>query len=329
MMLTRKDAIRCWVTATLVAGLLAGCSAGAPGEDPAEPVASTVTEPAKLDGTYSFELSPQTTLSGKEIPESAAVTLTVALRSVCDPSGQGCVATAALIDPPEEFAGDRIDSMVFDYVDGRWLGVSPALIGCGGPPVAWFERYQIVELQPQPDGTLSGRDYNRMVDDTKCSNRGRTLTAKRVGDIDPAVSVSDPALQPPLVTNRAQNLRGRYRLTATAKSTGKVEDRGEYDVTTWCVRTGAQCLSLLADGAELKRFYTYLFDAGKWTRDVKDQPSKCSDGAVSVRSSHTEFPLPQPADSPIAKLVGSSHLEEGPPCPAAGDFEYVWERVGD
>lgn len=182
------------------------------------------------------------------------------------------------------------------------------------------ERWQVITLQPQPDGKLAG-DY---VDESPagCGFK-RTVTFTRTGDVDVA-NLPDPASQAPRVMSPAEALHGRYHGTLTYYDGSKSDD--DYVVRTDCLRRGERCISYLRSPDALVQL---VFANGKWTRDNQwDKP--CFDGATSHVTSTAELPLPQPPQDPITLLTGHGHLElSGSACADSGDYDARFERIGD
>jgi serine/threonine-protein kinase len=266
-------------------------------------------------GTYTADFGPDTNLDGKpwEGAGAAPATETWGVRSVCRPAG--CVATASRIRGQTTY----VSTLVFDDVGGRWMAVGIDSGTCLN--AAPDERWEVVTLQPRPDGTLSGE--SSITDSSGCVDK-RTVTFTRIGDVD-VNSLPDPASQPPRLASPAEALHGRYH-DVTTYSTGIEEN--DFGVRTDCLRTGERCMSSFHNPNQERDF---IFGNGKWTRNEQfDAP--CSIGGTTHVAMTGEFPLPQPRQNPITLLTGHGH--QGAPgnttaCAAGGDYDEKFTRTGD
>jgi serine/threonine-protein kinase len=259
--------------------------------------------PGPFTGTYTADLGPQTDLDGKPYDGATPATETWGVRSVCRPGG--CVATASR----RTGKTTAVSTMVFDDVGGRWVAVAVGSGTCANAPA---ERWEVVTLQPHPDGTLSGEHSSTA---SNVCARLRTVTFTRTGDVDVA-SLPDPVTQPPRVVSAAEALHGRYHYTRTHPDGYTYE----YDlaVRTDCLRTGDRCMSYFY-GPNGR--YPLLFGGGKWIVDIN------TDAPCTGSHTTAEYPLPQPLRDPITPLTGHGHVQTSG-CPG-GDFNDNFVRTGD
>ena len=119
-------------------------------------------------------------------------------RGVC-----GRYAGPAGVWPPQPPVGSfpRLE-VVFDDVGGRWLAVSmPAATAPGKCEDLTGERFDVVSLQPRPDGTMTG-EWTTSNPQARCFHK-RTVTFTRTGDTDVGI-LADPASLPPRVVSPAE-----------------------------------------------------------------------------------------------------------------------------
>ncbi|OBH04238.1 hypothetical protein A5696_06195 [Mycobacterium sp. E2699] len=252
-----------------------------------------------------------------DVPASAAAptTDTYAVRSACGPTG--CRATAARLSGELRLA----PTSVFDEVDGRWVAVSLGSDKCRDSPKA--EVWQVLTLQPRPDGTLTG-EY-RGASENAC-NEKRTVTFTRTGDVD-ITKLPDPGALPPRVASPAEALQGRYHVTRKFKRAVPPQ-QGDQAVVTDCLRTGDRCMSYLHS----KTIDTpLLFAGGVWNLHVEHDDNDPGCGGPVYAKATGQYPLPQPPQDPIAVLTGHNHLDEsgGPNCQWSLDYDETLTRTGD
>jgi serine/threonine-protein kinase len=159
---------------------------------------------------------------------------------------------------------------------------------------------------------------------TSCT-RNQELILTRTGDVQANVSVADPGAQPALVASPAQGLRGRYQETDTYTEGGR-SAQINYDISTYCLRTGKRCLSSWQNPDDSK---TMIFENGKWTLTTTSADSTCKSGGDAHREITLEYPLPESAEDPIIVLTGRGHYTITGACPYSSDFESKVERTGD
>jgi hypothetical protein len=276
------------------------------------PSATTTVVPntGPFTGTFTADFGPELDRAGQPV-EGAPPPYqeTWRLRSVCGASG--CVATAA--------TGGQFPAtlVVFDDIGARWLAVAVSSAKCKNLDSEWWD---VVSLQPRPDGTMSGEWIT--TNSQACYDK-RTVTFTRTGDTDIG-SLTDPASQPPRMVSPAEALHGRYHSEMIDPSGAKEE----YDlsVRTDCLRTGERCLSyFLTSIGE----YPSVFGNGKWTLIWEYDASCASGGASHVRKS-AEFPLPHPPQDPITLLAGQGRDEEAGACTLASPvYDQKFVRTGD
>ncbi|WP_197283568.1 serine/threonine-protein kinase [Mycobacterium sp. Marseille-P9652] len=283
----------------------------APGPSGVAPAPNT----GPLTGIYRIDFGPGTTLDdvpGKGVPP---VTDTYAIRSVCRPTG--CVATASRLSGELKLAPNP----VFDQVDGRWVAVTIGSDKCRDAPA---EVWQVLTLQPRPDGGLAG-EY-RGASANAC-NEKRMVTVTRTGDVD-VNTLPDPAGLPPRAGSPAEALHGRYHLTRKFEQ-GIPPQQGDQAVTTDCLRTGERCMSYFHS----KVIDTPLiFAAGGWTLHVEHDDNDPGCGGLVYAKATGNYALPQPPQDPITSLTGHDHLDESsgkPTCMWSVNFVETYTRMGD
>ncbi len=251
-----------------------------------------------------------------DVPAAAAkpTTDTYAVRSAC--GSNGCRATASRLSGELRLAS----SSVFDEVDGRWVAVSLGSDKCRDAPA---EVWQVLSLQPQPDGTLTG-EY-RGASENACNER-RTVTFTRTGDVD-INTLPDPSTLPPRVASPAEALHGRYHVTRKFKKAIPAQ-QGDQAVVTDCLRGGDRCMSYLHS----KTIDTPLvFAGGTWSLHVEHDDNDPGCGGLVYAKATGQYPLPQPPRDPIKLLTGHNHLDEsgGPNCQWSLDYDETLTRTGD
>jgi hypothetical protein len=181
-----------------------GASVADPATDTASPATSTRVSPVTgpvLDGTFrvDFDYTKQTVNGVPIINLPPNDSSWWAFRSMC--TSVGCVATgAALGDVNHQEATGGAD--VLRFAGGHWQD-TPKLqppAQCAGArngaitdtvTVSW-------SFEPQPDGTLQGVQIVTTVTNecggTKGTVRRTPISATRIGDVPPSVTLADPAL---------------------------------------------------------------------------------------------------------------------------------------
>jgi serine/threonine protein kinase len=255
------------------------------GTNSAAPNASAFT------GTFTVDFGPQLNAAGN--PQGGPPSKeTWRLRSAC--GANGCVANAINNNDP-------LGARVFDFVDGRWLAVTNTPAKCKDHD---GQAWNIMSVQPQPDGTLSGEFF--VQNSMECYVKGG-VTFTRTGDTDVA-QLPDPANQPPRVVSPAEALHGSYHSTATFSYDSKKYE-ANFTVRTYCMRTGDSCMSYLYPSGESEAD-PLVFTSGTWllTKDSDYTPGgSCGADALAHLHATREFPLPQPLQHPITMLIGSGN----------------------
>ncbi len=274
------------------------------------PASTAPPNTGPFTGIYSAHFSEATRIDGAPAAGAPAATDTYAVRSVCRPTG--CVATASRLSGDFKLAS----TAVFDQVDGRWFGIALDSDKCRDNAA---EVWQVLTLQPAPDGTLTG-EYRG--ESSNSCNQKRTLTFTRTGDVD-VNSLPDPAGLPPRVLSPGEALHGHYRIKRNFGRYG-LQQEDEF-VSTDCLRTGDRCMSY---------FYTagsdepLVFDGGKWIFSVAyaQTSPQCKN---LYYNSTAQYPLPQPPQNPVTLLTGHGHLNQSGSCAADTDFTETITRTGD
>jgi serine/threonine-protein kinase len=324
----RKSNARWWalaagvVAVALVAAAVLVISNRHGGTESATTSSPGVAEPpansGPFTGTFTAAFGPQLDPDGKTYAgASPAFTETWQVSSNCRPSG--CVATAAA---GSQFASPAV---VFDDVGGQWRAVtSPAKSAPGGCQLD-AERFDVVTLQPHPDGTLTG-EWTTTTSQT-CFHK-RTVTFTRTGDTDVS-ALPDPMSEPPRVISPAEGLRGIYH-SERDSANGAAQLTHDYGVRTDCLRTGTRCMSFfITINAADKAYQALVFGDGKWThREVYD--AACPTGGNVHVVVDSQYPLPAPALDPIPLLTGTGHFDTtgGTTCTST-DFDERLIRTGD
>lgn len=266
--------------------------------------------PGPLNGIYRADFGVATDLDGNG-RGPAPTTVNYGLRSVC--RGSPCVATASKLNGDSTFPAQ----LVFDEVDGRWLGVAFGAEQCRR---ASTQYWQVFTLQPGPDGTLSGE--LRATSANTCRYK-RTVTFTRTDDVD-VNAVADPALLPARVASPAEALRGSYRVQRSYPD-GTPSQPADEVVTTVCTRTGERCMSYFHGPVS---DIPLVFADGIWTL-AEEADYQCPAGGTLHFSVTGRFPLPQPPQDPISLLSGSGHQEQTGACSVNTDFTQTFTRTGD
>jgi serine/threonine protein kinase len=262
-------------------------------------------------GTFTADFGPNLDLAGKPIGGAAPASKdTWRLRSVCGASG--CVATAV---PGARFPAKG--EVVFDDVGGRWIAVATSTEKCNNVD---SERFDVVSLQPRPDGTMAGE---WIVSDSEGCYAKRTVTFTRTADTDVSL-LTDPASQPSRVVSLAQGLHGRYHNTVTFTD-GSKPPESDYSVRTYCLRSGDRCMSFFYSPDYAKPL---VFANGKWTLNWPVE-GPCSAGGTEHVKQTADYPMPQPPLDPITLLTGHGHWEDTSSACGSSDFDDKFVRTGD
>jgi len=225
------------------------------------------------------------------------------------------VATASRVDGSQS-AGS---TMVLDEIDGRWTAVSATQGTCLNAPAEYWER---LTLQPLSDGKLQGEFIVRST--TSCS-RNQQVMFTRTGNVQDNVSVADPAAQPPRATSPARGLHGRYQETDTYVDGGRTA-QVNFDIQTYCLRTGERCLSYWQNPNDTK---VLVFSQNQWVLADTSEDATCKNGGRAHSEVTLQYPLPQSAQDPITLLTGRGHYTVIGECPFNSDFDSRVQRTGD
>lgn len=311
-MTTRDKMVRVLAALALAGTAVAGCSGTADDGSGSD----TEVPQATLDGTYTLKLgalsSPGT---GTDEWGPDPIEVTMSIRSTC--LGE-CVASALMMDPPPELS---TSSFELDFIDGRWVSVGKHLATCGDQETVEFKT---LSLEPRDNDELAGI-YRSLTASNNGCNADRPATLTRIGDLDPAVTIPDPATMPARVVNRASGLNGEYRMQFTDNATGEQHPEITRRVHTYCMRSGIDCVTLMTSENHV---LTWVFNQGKWTYSM-NTPDKCPDGRATVDHDSAEFGLPSPAADPIPSLTGVRHQSTDAPCAAKSEHTVTAERIGD
>jgi hypothetical protein len=265
-----------------------------------------------LDGTFAVEFGSPTTPDGQPYENAPGGAETWVIESACNPA---CVATASRIDGSQSSAS----TMVLDQVDGRWTAVNATPGSCRN---AQTEVWEQMTLQSQPDGKLQGEFIVRS---TSGCARNQQVTFTRTGDAPKGVSIADAAAQPARVSSPAEALRGRYQEIDTYTTDGRSAE-ANFDIQTYCLRTGQRCLSYWLNPNDAK---ILVFAQGQWVLANTSADSECKSGGRAHREISLQYPLPQPPQDPITLLTGRGHYTITGDCPYNSDFDSRVQRTGD
>lgn len=269
------------------------------------------------NGTFTASFGAPTQPNGQPFQSSSGGNETWVIKSACEDGNDKCVASATKVDGSLTSA----TALVLDQVDGRWESVNTKEGKCGG--AASTEVWESMSLQSQPDGSLEGEFIVRSSDPNCASNR--TVTFTRTGDVEEGVSVADPATLPARVASGAQALRGRYQEVDIYKDGNRSADVN-FDISTYCLRTGDRCLSYWLTPGDVK---ILTFDKNQFVLANMSSDSTCEKGGPAHREITLQYPLPTPAQDPITLLTGNGHYTITGACPFNSDFESRVERTGD
>jgi serine/threonine-protein kinase len=267
-------------------------------------------------GTFTAAMGSMTLSDGSPAKGDAApYSATWRLRSAC--GANGCVATAA--------GGSRYPAKdaVFDNVGGGWLAVTNSRTKCGFREDD--EAWNVIWLQPQPDGSMSGEYTETTVNG--CFTR-RTAAFSRTGDTDIS-ALPDPAKLTTRVISPAEALRGAYD-AQTIYANGAKSAVDHFRVRTDCLRAGDRCMSKFAD-PKTGGGQTFVFANGAWSRN-EEFDSTCSSGGNNHVTYTASLPLPQPPPNPIRALSGHGYDDvkagTGSTCHSQA-FDETFTRTGD
>ena len=236
------------------------------------------------------------------------------MKSACTGSGI-CVATASKVNGSQS----TVSSMVLDKVGKRWTAVSASPGSCQNVATEYWESWSLEQGQ---DGSLSGDFTVRST--TSCA-RNQQVTFRRTGDAQSNVAISNPKTQPASVASPAQGLHGRYQETDTYTDGGR-NAQVNFDIQTYCLRTGDRCLSFWENPDDAK---ILTFSANKWVLASTSADAQCKSGGPAHREISLEYALPQPTQNPITLLTGRGHYTITGDCPYSSDFDSRVERTGD
>jgi serine/threonine-protein kinase len=267
-----------------------------------------------LDGSYAVQYAAATMPNGQPYDNAPGGRETWVLQSACS-TGNTCVATASKVSGSESTAS----TMVLDKISNSWTGVSAVQGTCQNASTEFWES---MSLQPQSDGSLTGEFVVRST--TSCA-RNQQVTFTRTGDIAANASIADPKTQPARVPSPAAGLRGNYQETDTNPD-GGVSPPTNFNIQTYCLRTGDRCLSYWQNPKDPR---TFLFAQNTWNLTTTSADGDCPKGGRAHREMSLQFPLPAPTPNPITLLTGHGHYTMTGDCPAGSDFDARVERTGD
>ncbi len=321
---TKSTLVKLLAAAALVAVLLGGFAACLyTVRDSGGEQAASKTGPA-LEGTFKVDIGPTATPDGKPVAGTARTETWVA-RSVC--KGTDCVATVAVVNP-QDAAGAPLYTMVFDYLDGDWLQVREAPDTCKvGDVDTDVQGWTVISLTPQLDGSMNG-EYTWATAPALCANKRAIHLTPTTGS-GVSVTAPDPAAEPPLRPAPGAALRGVYTYSQTYRETGQTFPPHDYKATTYCLRTGDRCVSLMST-IDTNNLFVMLYGDGRFSASFPEGDAECTDGVGKVRqTSRDDLPLPQGPQNPIVALTGTSFQEYIGDCPAKVELDVKLQRVGD
>jgi serine/threonine protein kinase len=266
-----------------------------------------------LDGTFSVEFGAQTMPNGQPYQNAPGGSETWVIKSAC--RAAECVATASKVSGTQS----TTSTLVLDEIDGKWTAVSATQGKCQNAPTEYWES---MSLQFRGDGTLQGEFIVRST--TACA-RNQQVTFARTGDVQENVPIAHPEAQPPRVASPAEALHGRYQETDTYADGGRSAEVN-FDIQTYCLRTGERCLSYWMNPDDAK---ILVFAQSQWALANTSADSKCTNGGRAHREITLQYPLPAPAQDPITLLTGRGHYTITGDCPYSSDFDSRVERTGN
>lgn len=326
------------VAASVVAVALAGaCTTNSSSISSSAPISAKPSISAglfgpSLDGIYAIEMGPyQEYVDPKARP---ADTYTVAFRSAC--GGDECVATQSSVgDDGKPVVGEP--ARVFDFIDGSWRWAGDVDGTCtkeGSNETLTGHFFKSMSLAPQPDGTLTGTLVTLGGADPCQVANYAPVRVTRVGDVDPGVALTDPASLVATVKSPAAALHGAFDYHYTDRMFGRELAVARATVSTYCLRTGMRCATLLLfldDAGNPHRFQVLTYADEHWTQTTGggEQPCVPPLKGVDAKTVVTDFPLPKPVTDPMATLVGVETTKFEGGCPAERPNDVVLNRTGD
>lgn len=314
------------VTSAFAAAVVLTACSGGVGVPSVTPESSTpgATPAAALDGVYrlDFDLGRQLRNGAPDVGKPFAQVY--AFRSTCE--ADRCVAVGRRLRDDDLTQPAEQPVVVLDFVDGQWVATIGGKSTCGGglSPVL-----QSWSLKPGGGGTLTGTRRLAFFSVECGSAYEQPMTAMRTGDVDPGLTMPDPAKEPPLKAVPAEGFRGRYDKSLTGKDGKKTPDV-PVDVSTTCVRNAQHCLtyvgSTMPGGGRVVR--AYEFRGTSWTGKVRVL-TNCSNGADVMGSTYSEWDLPNPVADPILRLVGTQQEVYPAPCVGTVVSDVLMVRIGD
>jgi serine/threonine-protein kinase len=257
----------------------------------------------------------------------------VAFRSAC--GDNGCVATQSSIgNDNKPVAGEP--ARIFDFIDGnwRWAGDVEGTCNEGGSDATLAAQYfKSMSLSPQPDGTLTGTLVTLGgVDPCQVANHA-PVRVTRVGDVDPGVLLPDPSSLKAPVASPAGALHGAYDYHYTDRKFVTELPITRARVSTYCLRTGTRCLTLLlllTNQGRPDKFQVLTYADQHWKQTTGGGDAPCPPpGGTATKSVVTDFALPDPPTDPITKLPGVETTTWVGPCPAERGNDILLSRTGD
>ena len=189
------------------------------------------------------------------------------------------------------------------------------------------QSWSVISLAPRLDGSLSGV-YTWATAPDLCITR-QSVTLRPTRDADTRSAPPEPAAQNARVPSPAAALKGTYTYTQSYPVTGEVFPAHSYAGSTYCLRTGVRCLTVMAT-PDTGNVLVMVFGDGRWSAKYPEAESPCTDGVGMARQTSTDdFPLPQGPQGPIIQLTGKSHLEFIGDCPGTAELDVKLQRTGD
>jgi hypothetical protein len=155
--------------------------------------------------------------------------------------------------------------------------------------------------------------------------RNQQVTFTRTGDVQDNVPLADPARQPPRQQSPAQALHGRYQETDTYADGGRSAEVN-FDIQTYCLRTGQRCLSYWLNPNDVK---ILVFSQNQWNLTTTSSNAGCKNGGRAHGEISAQYSLPQPTQEPITVLTGRGRYTVTGDCPFNSDFDSRVQRTGD
>jgi hypothetical protein len=134
-----------------------------------------------------------------------------------------------------------------------------------------------------------------------------------------------PARAVHIIEQIASALHGHYHLTRNFTNGSPQQDL-LYSVATDCLRTDDRCMSYFHAPSD---FRPLMFSDGTWVSELEFDGKCPTPGGPTHLKYTAEFPLPQPLQNPITKLIGNGHQEQTGKLRSQHGRHRTFTRTGD